>query len=214
VAHDLRNPLTAISMYASLLLEMPRDADTQRGQLRTVLELTDQMNRLIQDLLDASRIEAGQLRVNPAPLRLPPLLADAAEMVRMAAAERGVSLRVQAAEGLPPVLADRDRVLQVLSNLLGNAVKFTPRGGDVLVLASARDGVVEVAVADTGAGIAPEQLPHVFDRFWQGDARRKGAGLGLAIARGIVEAHGGSIRAESDPGRGSTFTFTLPAARA
>ncbi len=214
VAHDLRNPLTAISMYASLLLEMPRDADTQRGQLRTVLELTDQMNRLIQDLLDASRIEAGQLRVHPAPLRLPPLLADAAEMVRMAAAERGVSLRVQAADGLPPVLADRDRVLQVLSNLLGNAVKFTPRGGDVLVLASARDRVVEVSVADTGAGIPPEQLPHVFDRFWQGDARRKGAGLGLAIARGIVEAHGGRIRAESEPGRGSTFTFTLPAAPA
>jgi hypothetical protein len=212
VAHDLRNPLTAISMYASLLLEMPRDADTQRGQLRTVLELTDQMNRLIQDLLDASRIEAGQLRVHPAPLRLPPLLADAAEMVRMAAADRGVSLRVQAADGLPPVLADRDRVLQVLSNLLGNAVKFTPRGGDVLVRASAGGGGVEVSVADTGVGIPPEQLPHVFDRFWQGDARRKGAGLGLAIARGIVEAHGGRIRAESDPGRGSTFTFTLPAA--
>jgi PAS domain S-box-containing protein len=214
VAHDLRNPLTAISMYASLLLEMPRDADTQRGQLRTVLELTDQMNRLIQDLLDASRIEAGQLRVHPAPLRLPPLLADAAEMVRMAAAERGVSLRVQAADGLPPVLADRDRVLQVLSNLLGNAVKFTPRGGDVLVCASSAGPGVEVSVADTGAGIPPEQLPHVFDRFWQGDARRKGAGLGLAIARGIVEAHGGRIRAESAPGVGSTFTFTLPAAPA
>ncbi|MET0400311.1 MAG: PAS domain S-box protein [Longimicrobiaceae bacterium] len=214
VAHDLRNPLTAISMYASLLLEMPRDADTQRGQLRTVLELTDQMNRLIQDLLDASRIEAGQLRVRPSPLPLAPLLADAAEMVRMAAAGRGVALRVHAPEGLPPVLADRDRVLQVLSNLLGNAVKFTPRGGDVLVRAAAADDGVAVSVEDTGVGIPPEHLPHVFDRFWQGDARRKGAGLGLAIARGIVEAHGGRIRARSTPGHGSTFTFTLPVAPA
>ncbi len=212
VAHDLRNPLTAISMYASLLLEMPRDADTQRTQLRTVLELTEQMNRLIQDLLDASQIEAGRLRVHPAPLHLPPLLADAAEMVRMAAAERGVALRVQAEDGLPPVLADRGRVLQVLSNLLGNALKFTPRGGDVLVRASAAGRGAEVSVVDTGVGIPPEHLCHVFDRFWQGDVRRKGAGLGLAIARGIVEAHGGRIRAESAPGRGSTFTFTLPAA--
>ncbi|MEW5929270.1 MAG: PAS domain S-box protein [Gemmatimonadota bacterium] len=212
VAHDLRNPLTAISMYASLLLEMPRDADTQRAQLRTVLELTEQMNRLIQDLLDASRIEAGQLRVHPAAVPVPPLLADAAELVRMAALERGVSLEVQAAPGLPPVLADRDRVLQVLSNLLGNAVKFTPRGGWIVVRAAHVEGAVEVSVADTGVGIPPEHLTHVFDRFWQGDARRKGAGLGLAIARGIVEAHGGRIRAESAPGQGSTFTFTLPAA--
>jgi PAS domain S-box-containing protein len=214
VAHDLRNPLTAISMYASLLLEMPRELETQRGQLRTVLELTEQMNRLIQDLLDASRIEAGQLRVRPAPLPLGPLLAAAAEMVRMAAAGRGVALRVHAPEGVPPVLADRDRVLQVLSNLLGNAVKFTPRGGDVLVRAAVAGACVEVSVEDTGAGILPEHLPHVFDRFWQGDARRKGAGLGLAIARGIVEAHGGRIHARSTPGHGSTFSFTLPAAPA
>ncbi len=211
VAHDLRNPLTAISMYASLLLEAPRDAETQRGQLRTMLELTEQMNRLIQDLLDVSRIEAGQLRVHPTPLPVPPLLDDALDLVRMAAGARGISLEVDAQGGLPRVLADRDRVLQVLSNLLGNAVKFTPRGGRVTLRAWGRKGEVEVAVSDSGPGIPPDHLPRVFDRFWQGDARRAGAGLGLAIARGIVEAHGGRIRVESSDGAGSTFAFTLPA---
>jgi len=211
VAHDLRNPLTAISMYASLLLEAPRDPETQRGQLRTMLELTEQMNRLIQDLLDVSRIEAGQLRVHPAPLPVPPLLDDALDLVRMAAGARGISLEVDVQGGLPRVFADRDRVLQVLSNLLGNAVKFTPRGGRVRLRAWGTKGEVEIAVSDSGPGIPPDHLPLVFDRFWQGDARRVGAGLGLAIARGIVEAHGGRIRAESASGAGSTFSFTLPA---
>ncbi len=109
------------------------------------------------------------------------------------------------------VNVDRDRILQVLSNLLGNALKFTPPGGRVQVEAHAGDAAVIVRVTDTGPGIAADELPHVFDRFWQGaKARRAGAGLGLAIAKGIVEAHGGTIFARSVPGRGATFTFTLP----
>ncbi|HEX2191290.1 MAG TPA: ATP-binding protein [Longimicrobiaceae bacterium] len=211
VAHDLRNPLTAISMYASLLLDAPpRDPEVQRTQLHTILELTEQMNRLIQDLLDVSRIEAGQLRVRAALLGLGPVLHEARGLVAMPAAERGLELELEVPPELPLVMADRDRVLQVLSNLLGNAVKFTPRGGRVAVRAAATDGWVEVSVSDSGPGIAPEDLPRVFDRFWQGDPRRKGAGLGLAIARGIVEAHGGEIRVRSTPGEGSTFSFTLP----
>jgi PAS domain S-box-containing protein len=212
VAHDLRNPLTAISMYASLLLDAPRDPESQRAPLRSVLELTDQMNRLIHDLLDASRLESGQLRVHPGPLAVRTVLAEAREMVRLAAEKRGVEIVLDVPGGLPRVLADRDRLLQVLSNLVGNAVKFTPRGGRVTLRAGGADGELAFAVSDTGVGIPAEQLPRVFDRYWQADARRTGAGLGLAIARGIVEAHGGRIWVDSAPGEGSTFSFTLPAA--
>jgi signal transduction histidine kinase len=133
--------------------------------------------------------------------------------LRASAALASLELRSDVPPDLPELLADGDRLRQVLENLIGNALKFTPRGGRVAVGARARDGEVVFWVADTGSGIAPGDLPHVFDRFWrapEGRARREGAGIGLAIVKGIVEAHGGRVWAESTPQRGSTFFFAVP----
>ncbi|HET8655585.1 MAG TPA: HAMP domain-containing sensor histidine kinase, partial [Longimicrobiaceae bacterium] len=140
------------------------------------------------------------------------LVRDGAEHFAPLAAEREIELVGDAAEGLPPVAADRERFLQLLGNLVGNAIKFTAERGRIVIGAEPDPGGVRFYVSDTGCGIPAEDLPHLFDRFWQAEhARRAGAGLGLAIARGIVEAHGGSLGVESTPGEGSTFSFVLPA---
>jgi PAS domain S-box-containing protein len=210
VAHDLRNPLGAITMLASLL-EISLPGDKQRENLEAIFRAADQMDHLIQDLLDVSRIEAGRLRVEEEPLRVEALLAGVCEMLQGEARGKGLTLEIDGAADLPRVLADRHRIAQVLSNLLANAIKFTP-GGGVVTLRAEQDGErVRISVADTGSGIAPEEIPHLFDRFWQARSnRRGGAGLGLVIAKGLVEAHGGTIRVESEVGIGSTFSFTLP----
>ncbi|HEX6370443.1 MAG TPA: ATP-binding protein [Longimicrobium sp.] len=209
VAHDLRNPLMAISMYAHVLHESGL-TPAQAEWLDVVLRNTERMNGLIQDLLDITALEAGRLRVQPAPCAVGPLLAEAVQLLEPQARAAGVRLSRPEGEVVPAVVADRDRVLQVLSNLVGNAVKFTPAGGGVRLGAAARGGEVVFTVRDDGPGIGADDQPRVFDRFWQG-TRRGGAGLGLAIARGIVESHGGRIWVESAPGAGSTFSFTLPA---
>ena len=214
VAHDLRGPLGAIGMYAHLLMD-PATRDDGWPWLDGINRTVDQMARLIQDLLDVAALDAGRLRMEPHALRPEEVLRQAQAAVAAQAAAADLRLEVEAAPGLPAVHGDPDRVLQVLGNLLGNALKFTPAGGRVVLRAEPADDGVAFSVTDTGPGIAPEQLARVFDRFWQARAaRRAGAGLGLAIARGIVEAHGGRIRAESEPGAGSTFTFTLPLAPA
>jgi signal transduction histidine kinase len=213
VAHDLRNPLGAIGMFAHLLEETLPPDDAGCDHARSIYALTEQASRLIQDLLDVSRMEAGQfhLELDSVPVRA--LLSQAVEMLAGAAAGKGIALERLVEDALPPVPADLHRVSQVLSNLVGNAVRFTPAGGRIVVRAERGGDVVVFSVSDTGAGIAPEHLPFVFDRFWQArKSERAGAGLGLAIARGIVEAHGGRMWVESEPGRGSTFWFTLPAA--
>ncbi|HEU0300947.1 MAG TPA: ATP-binding protein, partial [Longimicrobium sp.] len=213
VAHDLRNPLMAISMYAHVLSETGLSAK-QEEWLEVMLRNTERMNALIQDLLDITALKAGRLRVQPAPCATGPLLAEAVQTLEPQARARGVRLSSRMRGELPPVRADRERVLQVLSNLAGNAVKFTPAGGEVELAAEARGAEVVITVRDDGPGIEAADLPRVFDRFWQAaGTRRGGAGLGLSIARGIVESHGGRIWAESVPGQGSTFSFTLPAAQ-
>ena len=142
------------------------------------------------------------------------LIDDAIELLQPLAASRRITLVTRSDSLLPCVIADRERILQVFSNLGGNAVKFTPEGGVIEISASASDDVVEFSVRDTGAGISPDDLPHIFDRFWQATAtRRNGIGLGLAIVRGIVQNHGGEIHVESSPGRGTQFRFTLPLAQ-
>ena len=216
VAHDIGNSLSAVKIHA-LVLERTLPADEAFGEARkrtgAIRDLTAQMDRLRQDLLDVAAIEAGRLSVDPAELEVGAVVAEAVAALAELAAEKGVALSASAAPGLPRVWADRERVLQVLANLCGNAVKFTPSGGRVEVRAEDAGGAVRVSCADTGPGIAADDLPHVFDRFWQArSTRRAGAGLGLAIARGIVEAHGGAISADSTPGEGSTFAFTLPVA--
>lgn len=211
VAHDLRSPLNTISMATNLLLDIPAtDADRVK-RLKIIKRTGEQMERLIQDLLSVTAIEAGRLSIAPRKLRVEDLFREASEMLEGVAREKSITLTVDRAADLPPVRGDPARVLQVFSNLVGNAVKFTPEGG-VITLSAARSGDgVQCAIADTGSGIPPEDLPRIFGEFWQskrGDHR--GVGLGLAIARGIVEAHGGSIGVRSEVGRGSVFSFSLP----
>jgi PAS domain S-box-containing protein len=212
VAHDLRNPLSAISMTASLLLTTTLPEETKRTRLQAIQRSVDQMDSLIEDLLDVTRIEAGRLVVDVEPIRVEPVLAEIREMLDQKAKSQGLSFEIHTEDTLPTINADRQRILQVLSNLLGNAIKFTPAGGRVELRAESTDaGEVRFSVTDSGSGIAPDQIPHLFDRFWQArSTRRGGAGLGLVIARGLIEAHGGRIFVESELGRGSTFSFTLP----
>jgi len=215
VAHDLRNPLSTILMQAQVLRGSVDERDSAARKTSDRIERAAQrMNRLIQDLLDITRVEAGQLALDRAPLPMHEVAAEAVEAQRMLTGAASVEIRLDAAEPLPEVFVDRHRVLQVFENLIGNALKFTPAGGRITVGAVAQSGAVLCYVRDTGPGIPAEAQPHLFDRFWQarrsGAQRRSGAGLGLAIVRGIVEAHGGRIWVESAPGEGSTFYFTLP----
>lgn len=216
VAHDLRNPLNTIELHAHLLRGMPGEGKRAPQAIgESILKNTNRANRLIQDLLDVRRMEGGQLTMARAPCEPDAILVEANEMMRPAAEDASIELTWTSEPDLPQIEADRYRILQVFSNLIGNAFKFTPRGGRVRLAAERREGGVCFSVADTGPGIGAEQLPHIFDRFWQGrPTDRRGAGLGLAIAKGIVEAHGGRIWAESALGRGSTFFFTLPTPRA
>jgi signal transduction histidine kinase len=166
------------------------------------------MDRLIRELLDLSRMDAGRFQVELRPEPLEPLVEEALAILAPMAQERNVALSVSGGPLSGPVPCDRERILQVLSNLVGNALAFAPRGGRVEVGLSLTEREAAVAVRDDGPGIAPEDLPHVFERFWK--SRSRGTGLGLAIVRGIVEAHGGGVRVESRLGEGATFAFTLP----
>lgn len=216
VSHDLKNPLHTIGMVAQLLVDVPfSDAERQK-QLEIVRRTVDRMNRLVRDLLDATRVQSGHaIPLVAEPVDVVPLIVDAIDAFRDQARDNGQRLETEVAEGLPAVLADRDRLLQVFSNLVGNGLKFTPEGGRVRIRAEpGAEGMVRFSVDDTGPGIPAESLPHLFELFWQARDRRAslGTGLGLSIARGIVESHGGSISVESTPGEGSTFTFTVPVA--
>ena len=212
VAHDLRNPLSAIKMLAATLLESGELASPAvADKVSLVRSAADQMDGLIQDLLDVTRAEAGQLRVDMKPIALAELVDRSLDTLRPLVSEAGLALDVDLG---PPVMvmADVPRIRQVLSNLVGNSIKFTPSGGRVTITAARADEGTRISVTDTGTGIARELLPHVFDRFWQmpnATIRARGAGLGLPIARGIVQAHGGRLWAESEIGKGSTFSFTL-----
>jgi signal transduction histidine kinase len=177
-----------------------------------VRRAADRMNRMIQDLLDVRRMEQGRLTTDLVPESPAVIVNDTIDMLRPLAAGSTIRLDTAVEPDLPLVLADAARVQQVLSNLVGNAVKFTPREGRITVCAESMEGEVRFSVIDTGPGIPAEQLPHIFGQFWQAKTSdRRGIGLGLAIAKGIVEAHNGRIWVESHVGLGSTFYFTLPA---
>lgn len=217
VSHDLRNPLSAITMCARVLLESPPEEEAARRELLSaVLESSRMMQRLIQDLLDIAVIESGHLTIHRQPESLEPIVRQAVAMVQALAEEKKIELRANVPENMPPLDVDATRIVQVLVNLLGNAIKFTEAGGEVVVSAQGGEASAIVSVSDTGIGIPQEDLPHIFDRYWHSrrTSRSAGAGLGLAIARGIVEAHGGRIWVESSVGEGSTFHFTLPIASA
>ncbi|HEU0298457.1 MAG TPA: GAF domain-containing protein [Longimicrobium sp.] len=216
VSHDLRNPVHTVFMSSSFLLELlPEDRKPERTQAAIMKRAAERANRLIQDLLDISHIESGRLSLDRQPVSAASIVHEAVEQAAMLAAERGIALQRGEMDRDARVCADRDRVVQALGNLIGNALKFTPSGGRITVAVRGEGDAVRFAVADTGPGIPAEQLPRLFDRFWQANrADRRGVGLGLSIVKGIAEAHGGQVQVETEEGAGATFTLLLPAADA
>ena len=216
VSHDLRNPVNAVKMLSGAMLDRERDETLSAEMVEyasVIRQAADQMDGLIRDLLDVTRVEAGRLAVAASRENTEELLSDALRTLAPLANEKDLTLRLDAPDHIPDVLADSERVGQAISNLVGNAVKFSSAGGDITVRVTVLEQEIVFSVSDKGQGMSSEQLSHAFDRFWQSSRTdRQGAGLGLAITKGIVEAHGGRIWAESVPAAGSTFYFTLPIA--
>ncbi|HEX6202346.1 MAG TPA: ATP-binding protein [Thermoanaerobaculia bacterium] len=217
VAHDLRNPLYVVSSLVGVFEETAERPDRRfdaRRAADAVRRALRRADRLIQDLLDISRIEAGRLSVTPEVVDVDAVVAEVCESAQARAAEKALRVDGAVDPGCPPLAADRARVVQALGNLLDNALEHSPEGARVTVRAAAGEasGEVELSVSDEGPGIREEDLPHLFDRFWQGGRATRGTGLGLAIVKGIAEAHGGRVAVASRPGQGSTFRILLPAA--
>ncbi len=216
VSHDLRNPLGTIRLSADFLLRQLGTGDeraSERRKVEVIGRASESMDHMIQDLLDVDRIDSGRLVLELAPTDPAAVVEETCALFRPHAERAGISLSCSASPELPQVLADAGGLQRILSNLLGNALKFTPEGGAVSVQASAAADGVSFAVTDTGRGIAAEELPRLFDRHWQASRTdRRGLGLGLAIVKGLIEAHGGAIHVESTPGRGSTFRVAIPIA--
>jgi PAS domain S-box-containing protein len=211
VSHDLRNPIGTISAAVELLGDVPMPPEKYAEHLEIIGRAAHRINRLIQDLLDVATIEAGRLSIRTKAVDLVQLVEEVGSQMRLGADVEGVDLKVQVPGELPVVEADRDRILQVMSNLIGNGLKFTPSGGQVTVAVEQAQGGVSVTVSDTGPGIEPDMKEHLFDRFWRGHGTNlQGAGLGLAIVKGILDAHGTGVDVETEVGRGSAFSFTLP----
>lgn len=216
VSHDLRNSIGVIGTSARLLQAGAGDEQQRVRRAETIIRACDRMNRLMQDLLDASRLKAGhEITIDASPQDPAALAREACDTFRAAAEQKLITLECRIPQALPFVHADHGRILQVLSNLLSNAMKFTPDGGTISVRAEPGDEHVCFCVADTGPGVRLEDTTRIFDRFWQAsDTASLGTGLGLAIAKGIVEAHAGRIWVESRAGVGATFHFTIPTAGA
>lgn len=219
VSHDLKTPLMVVKLNAELLLRDTRSPEEERRrygrrQLQIVLRAVEQIHGLIAGLLDRARIQGTPLSLERQPLPVAELFQEALDMLWPLALAKQQMLGVEVAPGLPRVSADRARILQVLANLLGNAIKFTPPGGTITLRASQEGGMVRISVRDSGPGISPEGVPHLFERFWRAtSAVERGTGLGLSIAKSIVQTHGGAIWVETEDGAGSIFCFTLPVAR-
>ena len=214
VSHDLRNPVGTIFSAASLLLSLDPSPEKRREHLLAVKRSAERINRLIQDLLDVARLEAGVLPIHSGPFHGERLLHEVLDAHRGRAGEKGVNLRARVEGRVPVAWGDRHRVTQILTNLLENALRETSTGGEItvgLLEEPAEDGL-HFFVSDTGPGIRTEDQERLFDRFWQVSRKNKGgAGLGLSIVKGIVEAHQGRVWVESEEGEGSTFWFLLPA---
>ncbi len=214
IAHELRTPLTVVQGTLEAIVDGVYPAN--RENLLAALAQVRTLSRLVDDLRLLALADAGQLRLQKAPLDLGAFLRQTVEAHRPQAQERGVALVLDAPPALPKVLADRDRLAQVVGNLLGNALQYVPPGGHVTVRVSDQGREVTVSVADDGPGVPADDLPYLFERFWRGEPARQrtagGSGLGLAIARHLVEAHGGRIWAEATPGGGLTITFALRSA--
>ena len=212
VSHELKTPISALRARLENLLDGVEPPDPE--VLQVMLQQTERLSRLVEQLLDLSRLESGDVPMEREDVEIDSLVRTVASEVEVGRAERLVHVRTEIPETLPPLWADRERIHQVLFNLLDNAVRFTQPGGEVVISAIQTGSRCEVRVTDTGPGIPPEHLPFLFERFYRVDQARSrgdgGTGIGLAIARSVVEAHGGRIRADSEVGRGSVFTFDIP----
>ena len=218
VSHDLKNPLGAILMTTDALAKKAVSVERQKGLPESIARIqrsAERMLRLIEDLLDFASIEAGRLAIKRRPHDPGSMIQETLASFESVAQEKGLRLSADVETDLPKVYCDGDRILQVMSNLVGNATKAAAEGGEVTLRVEARGPELLFAVSDNGPGISEEDVKHLFERYWRsGEAQYRGTGLGLAIARGIVSAHGGRIWAESELGRGATFFFTIPAADA
>jgi len=212
VSHELKTPITAIRAHLENLLDGVEEPNAEI--LQVMLSQSERLGRLVEQLLDLSRLESGEVPLRREEISLGPLVSRVMSEIEVARAARAVEVLSDLPNDLPTIEADPERVHQVIFNLVDNAVRYTPEGGEVRIAAQRHNGSIEVSVADTGVGIPPDALPRLFERFYRVDGARTrddgGTGIGLAIARSVVEAHGGTIRAESEFGRGSTFTFDLP----
>ena len=210
LAHDLRNPMQAI-LGAAALTAMTADEDTRRRQVAKIQRGIQEMERLVADLLDMARVDSGAFVIKGEPVDLPAVIRHVVDLSESQAAARNVLLRTEIGDAIPVVTGDAGRLIQLLSNLLGNATRFSPPNATIIIRAVRCSHGVEVSVKDSGPGIAAENVPRVFDRFWQGHGQsHAGVGLGLAICKGIVDAHGGRIWVVSKVGRGTTFYFEIP----
>ncbi len=216
VSHELKTPITAIRAHLENLLDGVEQPDPET--LQVMLTQSERLGRLVEQLLDLSKLESGEVPLHREAMRLAPVVSQVVSEIDVARSDRGVRLEDDLPDDLPSIDADRERLHQVLFNLVDNAVRFTPQGGEVVVSAHRHDGAVSISVRDTGVGISSEHLPRLFERFYRVDSARSredgGTGIGLAIARSVVEAHGGHLKAESEFGKGSVFTFDLPVAPA
>ncbi len=212
IAHDLRTPLTVIAGYIESMRDGVLSPSQQR--LEVIYAEIERLQRLVEDLRTLSRAEAGELTLSRQKISAARLLQQSAAAFQNQADLHGVKITVEAAENSPDIWVDETRLMQVLGNLITNALRYTPQGGEVRLRSERDANRAVLKISDTGSGIAPEDLPRVFDRFYRGDSARSEqggeSGLGLAIARAFVQAHGGEIGVESQPGRGSTFTIRLP----
>ena len=216
MSHELRTPLNAVIGFSEVLLErmFGEVNEKQEEYLQDILSSGKHLLSLINDILDLSKIEAGRMELEALPFDLPAALDNALTLIKERAARNSIGLAVHVDPRIGEVVADERKVKQVLLNLLSNAVKFTPEGGTITMAAVLNGGMVEISVADTGIGIAPEDQAAVFEEFRQVGTdyarKREGTGLGLALARRLVELHGGTLTLQSELGKGSTFTFTIP----
>ena len=216
VSHDLRNYLSTICMSTVLLSRASQTDDFQAGRMQVdaIQRSAVRMDRLINSLLDATMIETGRFTIELKTEDVASLVDEAARILRPQIEGRSLQLKARLADQLPAIQCDRERVLQIIANLVGNAIKFTSAGGEICIAAMAMEDAVCFSVSDTGCGIQERELSRVFDRYWtKHPGIREGTGLGLFIAKGITEAHGGTIWVESKSGLGTTFFFTLPGAR-
>jgi signal transduction histidine kinase len=211
IAHDLRTPLAVITGYLEGLRDGVLKPTPQRYEV--LFNESHHLQRLVEDLRTLSLADAGELTMNRAPEAPADLLERLAQAFQQRADQQKVSLKLQVEDDLPEINVDPERIEQVLGNLVSNALRYTPEGGEIKLISRREANGVALEVADNGAGIDPETLPHIFERFYRGDESRQdeGSGLGLAISKSVVELHGGSLTAKSEAGRGSTFTILMPA---